>query len=82
MGLEYFIFYTEANTVSILILSLMLINDRLHSTQQEKQIRFNWTVIAHILYFVSDMGWAAVLSGQLPEPGRWWLFSICPILFC
>jgi len=67
MGLEYFIFYTEANTVSILILSLMLLNDRLHSTQQEKQIRFNWTVIAHILYFVSDMGWAAVISGQLPR---------------
>ena len=65
MGLDYFIFYTEANVVCILILALMLINDRIHSTQQEKQILFNRTIVAHILYFLSDMCWAAVLSGQL-----------------
>ena len=67
MGLDYFIFYTEANIVCILILAIMLINDRIHSTQQEKQIWFNRTIVAHILYFLSDMCWAAVLSGQLPR---------------
>ena len=67
MSLEYFIFYIEANVVSILILGLLLINDRLQSTRQEKQIWFNRTIVVHILYFISDMCWAAVLSGQLPR---------------
>ena len=26
---------------------MLLINDKLHSTKQEKQIWFNWTIIAH-----------------------------------
>ena len=64
---DYFFFYTEANIVCILILLILLVNDRLHNTRQEKQIRFNWTVVAHIGYFISDIGWAAVLSGNLPR---------------
>ena len=67
MSLEYFVFYIEANVVSILILGLLLINDRFHTTRQEKQIWFNRTIVVHILYFVSDMCWAAVLSNQLPR---------------
>ncbi len=64
---DYFFFYAEANIVCILILLILLVNDRLHNTRQEKQIRFNWTVVAHIGYFVSDICWAAVLSGNLPR---------------
>ena len=67
MKLDYFFFYTEANIICILILSIMLMNDKRHSTAQEKQIWFNRTIVAHILYFVSDICWAAVLSGQLPR---------------
>ena len=67
MELDYFFFYAEANIVCIVILAILLINDRLHSTQQEKQIWFNRTVAAHMLYFFSDIFWAAVLSGQLPR---------------
>lgn len=67
MQLDYFFFYTEANIVCIVVLAILMINDRLHNTRQEKQIWFNRTVIAHILYFTSDIGWAAVLSGQLPR---------------
>ena len=64
---DYFFFYAEANIVCILILLILLVNDKLHNTRQEKQIRFNWTVVAHIGYFISDIGWAAVLSGNLPR---------------
>ena len=64
---DYFFFYTEANIVCILILLILLVNDRLHNTRQEKQIRFNWTVVAHFGYFISDICWAAVLSGNLPR---------------
>ncbi len=37
MKLDYFFFYAEANIVCILILLMLLINDKLHSTKQEKQ---------------------------------------------
>ncbi len=67
MVLDYFLFYAEANVVCIIILLIMLINDRIHGTMQEEQIRFNRTINAHILYFISDIGWAAVLGGQLPR---------------
>lgn len=67
MGFDYFIFYTEANLVCIVILLMLLINDRLYSTQQEKQICFYRAVVAFIMYFISDVFWAAVISGQLPR---------------
>ena len=73
MVLDYFLFYTEANAVCIAILLIMLISDRIQGTQQETQIRFNRTIIAHILYFVSDICWAAVLEGPFPRTR----FTIC-----
>ena len=62
MGYDYFIFYTEASIICIVILSMLLINDR-SGTHQEKQLWFNRAVIAFILYFISDACWAAMLSG-------------------
>ena len=67
MQLDYFFFYTEANIVCIVILAILLVHDRFHSTRQEKQIWFNWALVVHILYFISDIGWAAVISGHLPR---------------
>ena len=70
MSTDYVIFYVEASLVCIIILSMLLIHDILHSTKQEKQIWFNRAIISFILYFVSDAFWAAVLGGALPNP-RW-----------
>ncbi len=67
MTLDYFFFYTEANIVCIVIFAILLRHEQLYSTRQEKQIWFNRTMIAHILYFLSDIGWAAVISGNLPR---------------
>ena len=70
MNTDYVIFYAEGSLVCIFILSMLLIHDVLHSTKQEKQIRFNRSIISFILYFVSDIFWAAVLGGALPNV-RW-----------
>ena len=67
MGNEYFLYYAEGNIVCIVILALILINDRMFGIQQEKQIWFNRTIFAHILYFASDNLWAAINGGQLPS---------------
>ena len=70
MGADYVVFYTEASIICILILSMLLINDRLHSTQQETQVCFNRVIISFILYFVSDALWAATLGGVMPRTRR------------
>ncbi|MCR4907872.1 MAG: GGDEF domain-containing protein [Lachnospiraceae bacterium] len=64
MGFDYFVFYTEASFICILILAMILINDKLHGTLQEKQLWFRRAVILFILYFISDACWAAMLSGM------------------
>ena len=46
---------------------MILVNDRIYRAQEEKQVCFNRTVIGFIMYFSSDVGWAAVLGGQLPR---------------
>jgi len=67
MQADYFFFYAEANIVCIITLGFLFFFNRAHSTRQEKEIWFERTLIAHILYFLSDIGWAAVLGGQLPR---------------
>lgn len=67
MGFDYFVFYTEASVICIIILLMILITDRIYSTKQEKQIWFGRAVSAFILYFISDACWAAMLSGQFPQ---------------
>ncbi len=67
MGFDYFVFYTEASIICVIILLMILINDRIYQTKQEKQIWFGRAIMAFILYFVSDACWAAMLSGQIPK---------------
>ncbi len=67
MGFDYFVFYTEASIICVLILSMLLISDRSSSTRQEKQLWFTRAVVAFILYFISDACWAAMLSGLFPR---------------
>ncbi len=63
MGFDYFVFYTEASVICVLILTMILINDKFHGTVQEKQLWFRRAVVIFILYFISDACWAAMLSG-------------------
>ena len=64
---SYFIYYTEASIVCVVIFSIMLVRDLLNVDKQEKQIKYDHTLIAFMLYFVSDALWAAVIAGMLPR---------------
>ena len=59
---SYFIYYTEASIVCVVIFAIMLVWDLLSVDKQEKQIKYDRTLIAFLLYFLSDGLWAA-------EPG-------------
>lgn len=67
MAGNYFLFYTEANIVCILIFGILLLNDHFSMNRQEKQLIFDRALIAHILYFVSDVIWAGVIAGRVPR---------------
>ncbi|MCR5734244.1 MAG: GGDEF domain-containing protein [Lachnospiraceae bacterium] len=67
MGFDYFVFYTEASFICVILLTMILVSDRLHGTLQEKQLWFRRSVISFILYFISDACWAAMLSGLFKQ---------------
>ena len=64
---SYFIYYTEASIVCVIIFGIMLVWDLFSIDKQEKQIKYDHALIAFMLYFVSDALWAAVIAGMLPR---------------
>lgn len=64
---HYFIYYTEASIVCVIIFGIMLVWDLFSIDKQEKQIKYDYALIAFLLYFVSDAFWAAVIAGMLPR---------------
>lgn len=64
MGFDYFVFYTEASLICVIILSTILLTDRMYNTKQEKQVWFGRAIVTFMLYFISDAFWAAMLSGE------------------
>ena len=64
---SYFIYYTEASIVCLILFAIMLIGDLVSVDRQEKRIKYDRTLIAFMLYFVCDALWAAVIAGMLPR---------------
>ena len=67
MKTGYFIYYTEASIVCVILFGIMLGRDILSADRQEKQIRFDRALIAFMLYFISDALWAAIIAGIMPR---------------
>ena len=67
MSSYYFIYYTEACLVCVIIFGIMLGWDLFSIDKQEKQIKYDRALIAFMLYFVSDAFWAAIIAGMLPR---------------
>ena len=64
---DYFIYYSESTIICLIIFCMMLIRDLFSVDKQEKQIKYDHALISFMLYFVSDLFWAAVISGVLPK---------------
>ena len=59
---DYFIYYASANIVGTIIFGVMLAHDRFSVDRQEKQLKYDQTLVAFMLYFISDTIWVAVDS--------------------
>lgn len=64
---QYFTYYAESSIICLILFSIILIHDFSRIDRQEKQIRFDYALISFMLYFVSDVCWAAVKSGVIPR---------------
>lgn len=67
MSMDYTWFYVEANIVSIIIFLMMFLREVRSVGHQSKQVIFINIILAHIMYFLSDIGWALILGGYLPK---------------
>lgn len=67
MDLEYFAFYTEASLVCVAIFIMLIFQNNSYGTKTERESWFFRAGIVHIIYFLSDIGWAAVEGGVLPR---------------
>lgn len=67
MSMDYTWFYVEANIVSIIIFLMMFFREVRTVGRQSKQVIFINIIIAHIMYFLSDICWALILGGYLPK---------------
>ena len=75
---SYFIYYTEASVVCVIIFTIMLFRDMMSVDRQEKQIKYDHALVAFMLYFVCDACWASVIAGVLPKNH----FTVLPVTFC
>jgi hypothetical protein len=64
---QYFLYYTEANIMCLVIFGVMLVHDLLNASRQEKQIKFDNALLAFMVYFAADCVWTAVEAGVLPR---------------
>ncbi|MBR0399880.1 MAG: hypothetical protein IJH95_03575, partial [Mogibacterium sp.] len=64
---SYFIHYTESTIVCTIIFAIMLGSDLHRVDRQEKQVKYDRSLIAFMLYFISDEIWAAIIAGYLPR---------------
>lgn len=64
---NYFIYYTEATIVCLIIFGIMLYSDLQSVDRQEKQVKYDRSLVAFMLYFISDEVWAAIIAGMLPR---------------
>ena len=64
---EYFIYYTESNIVCLIIFAILLAHDLFSVDRQEKQLKYDYALVALMLYFVSDSIWSAIIAGMIPR---------------
>ena len=60
MELDYFAFYTEASLVCVAIFIMLIFQNSNYRTKTEQENWFIRTGVVHIIYFLADVGWAAV----------------------
>ena len=79
---SFFVHYTEANVICIIIFMILLLHDVFSIDRQEKQIKYDRALIAFILYFIFDIFWAALIAEKIPVTRFNVVFNTLCIYLC
>ena len=66
MGIDYTFYYIESNIVCIIIILMLLHRNFSSSDKQTRQVYFDYILLGHVLYFISDSFWVLIYAGKLP----------------
>lgn len=66
-NIDYFVSYAQSNIACAIIFGILLAHDLMRVDRQEKQIKFDHTLLAFMAYFLSDTLWAAVITDFIPK---------------
>ncbi|MBQ7488427.1 MAG: hypothetical protein IJT77_13115, partial [Clostridia bacterium] len=61
------VYYILVNIVCVIVFGILLFHNHFSIDRQEKQIKFDHALIASMCYFVTDIFWAAIVSGMVPK---------------
>ena len=67
MVADYTFFYIESNIICIIVFMMVILKEMSSASRQTKQLVFINICFAHILYFISDIGWVQVLYDFIPQ---------------
>lgn len=64
---SFAVYYIFVNILCALVFGILLFYNRRSIDRQEKQIKFDYVLIAFMLYFITDSFWAAIVTEVLPK---------------
>ncbi len=64
---SFAVYYIFVNILCTLIFGVLLFYNRHNIDRQEKQMKFDYALIAFMLYFITDCFWAAIITEMLPK---------------
>ena len=67
MVADYTFFYIESNIICIIVFMMVILKEMSSAGRQTKQLVFINICFAHILYYISDIGWVQVLYDFIPQ---------------
>ena len=67
MVADYTFFYIESNIICIIVFMMVILKEMSSASRQTKQLVFINICFAHILYYISDIGWVQVLYDFIPQ---------------
>lgn len=67
MVADYTFFYIESNIICIIVFMMVILKEMSSASRQTKQLVFINICFAHILYYISDIGWVQVMYDFIPQ---------------
>ena len=73
----YMLRYLEEKMAACIRSFAVIVSEGMNIDRQEKQVKFDYALIAFMCYFISDTFWAMMIAGVLPKT----FYTVIPVNF-